>query len=387
MRHAIQPEFDRNFVERGELGAAFAVYSAESDTPLVELHGGFCDRAKSRPWTAGTMVLLWSATKGLGAACVLAALERRGLTPDVPLAEIWAAFAAHGREKLTITQVLTHQAGVPALDEPAPSILDHEAVIAALERQNPLWTPGEAHGYHVRIFGFLCDELVRRLAGVTLAQAWREWFAIPLDLRIWIGLPAELHGDVADVVPPRGLDPDPAEAAFYHAFNDPDSLTRRAFSSPAGLNNISAMNGADVRSAAIPSLGAIGDALSLSKFYAALANGGAIGGTRVLAEATLDWVAHAGVSGPDQVLAIETAFSMGFMRDPIGSDGAKTRLKMGPCIGAFGHPGAGGVNAFADPVRRIGFAYVMNQMRSGVLPNAKSLALIDAAYGAMMGDS
>lgn len=84
--------------------------------------------------------------------------------------------------------------------------------------------------------------------------------------------------------------------------------------------------------------------------------------------------------GRDRVLQVETAFSAGYMLDPLGRDGCKLRGMFGPSARAFGHPGAGGSHGFADPENGLAFAYVMNQMEPGVLPNAKSLRLIDALY-------
>ncbi len=378
MRSSVEREFHRNFSERGDVGASFAVYSREGLE--IELCGGYRERERKTRWTSDTVAPLWSATKGLEAACVLSALERAGLTPETKVADIWPEFGTNGKERLSVAQLLGHQAGVPALDAPVPSVLDREKVVAAIERQRPFWEPGSAHGYHVRVFGFLCDELVRRLARMPLAQVWAEGFAWRLQLEIWMGLPAALHARAAEVCPPKALEPDPAEAEFYRAYRDPTSLTHRAFTTPSGFHNFSAMNTPEARGAAIASFGAIGNARSLAKFYAAMANGGELEGIRILNSATMEQIENGFCQRPDRILQIETAFSLGFMRDPLDRGGNKQRMKFGPSPKAFGHPGAGGVNGFADPERGIGVAYVMNQMRSGVLPNEKSEVLINAWY-------
>src|SRR2546429_1523566 len=184
----LKPLFQENFEKFGELGAAMSVW--QNGKPIIELCGGFRDARHEKPWTADTLVLVWSATKGIGSACLLHALQEHKINLDRPVAEFWPEFAQAGKEKITIAQLLSHQAGLCALDRRV-DVLDYDAVIRALEAQKPLWPPGTAHGYHARTFGFLLDELVRRIAGRTLSQYWREVFAQQLNLDLWIGLPEE----------------------------------------------------------------------------------------------------------------------------------------------------------------------------------------------------
>jgi CubicO group peptidase (beta-lactamase class C family) len=160
----------------------------------------------------------------------------------------------------------------------------------------------------------------------------------------------------------------------------PSSLTARAFASPRGLHSVAAMNSAEGRTASLGAFGGVGTASSLAKFYAMLAEGGELEGRRFFEPSTMEWMAATLTQGPDRILLLETAFSAGFMRDPVDASGRKTRTNYGPSLRAFGHPGAGGSIAFADPENRIAFAYVMNQMEPGVLPGPKSLRLIDALY-------
>jgi len=118
----------------------------------------------------------------------------------------------------------------------------------------------------------------------------------------------------------------------------------------------------------------------VAKFYAALANGGVLEGRRYFEPETLSWMTKTLTQGSDRVLLLDTAFSAGFMRDPIDATARKQRAIFGPSHSAFGQPGAGGSHAFADPERNLSFAYVMNQMEPGVLPGPKSLRLVDALY-------
>jgi CubicO group peptidase (beta-lactamase class C family) len=170
------------------------------------------------------------------------------------------------------------------------------------------------------------------------------------------------------------------EDGFSQAIATPGSLTREAFSTPSGAISPSAMNSPDLRSASLPSLGAIGSADSLAKFYAMLSLEGEWEGQRYFSTEAIRWMTTRLAQGTDKTLRTETAFSAGFMLDPLDASGQKKRHIFGPSISAFGHPGAGGSLAFADPENRLGFAYVMNQMEAGVLPKSRALALVHALY-------
>jgi CubicO group peptidase (beta-lactamase class C family) len=338
------------------------------------LHGGFRSAKREIPWTADTIVLLWSATKGLGSACLLHLLQERGLLLTARVSEFWPEFAKGGKGEVTLAQLLSHQAGLCALDA-SVDVLDYPAVIAALEEQTPLWPPGTGHGYHARTFGFLLDELVRRIAKITLSEYWRKTFADPLGLDIWIGLPESEQERAATIEAARpGGTATPPE--FYRDLATPGTLARKAFTSPRGLHRVRTMNTQKNRAASIVSFGGIGSASSLAKFYAVLATGGEIDGRRFFTRETIARMTNTLVSGVDRVFQIPTAFSAGFMKDPPKA----TRRLFGLSPLAFGHPGAGGGHAFADPEHGISFVYVMNQMEQSLLPNEKSLRLVDAIY-------
>jgi CubicO group peptidase (beta-lactamase class C family) len=380
LRERLQPLFLENFEKFGELGAAVAVW--QDGKPVVDLYGGFCDARREKPWEADTLVLVWSATKGIGTACVLHVLQEHRITIERTVAEFWPEFAQAGKEKITLAQLLSHQAGLCALDARV-DILDYSAVIGALEVQKPLWPPGTAHGYHARTFGFLLDELVRRIAGKTLSLYWREVFAQPLGLDLWIGLPEKENPRAATVYAAKTSKASAAEpknrqsgSDFYVDLVTPGTLARKTFSSPYGLQSVSGMNTPDVRAQPLVSFGGIGSASALAKFYSMLANGGKLEGQTFFSDETIAWMTTPLADGIDRVFQIPTAFSAGFMKDSRSAAGGM----FGPSAKAFGHPGAGGANAFADPENRLAFAYVMNQMEHQVLPNQKSLRLVDAIY-------
>jgi CubicO group peptidase (beta-lactamase class C family) len=373
LKRRITPLFEENFKRFAELGAAVSIW--QNEKPLLDLNGGFREAQREIPWTPETLVLFWSATKGLGSACLLHALQEYHLDLERHVAEFWPEFAQAGKDEITLVQLLSHQAGLSAFD-PKVDVLDYDAVVAALEKQRPLWPPGTAHGYHARTFGFLVDELVRRIAGKTLGNYWREQFGEPLDLDIWIGLPENENDRVATIYAAKaGGNASPAE--FYRDLATPETLVRKTFTSPHGLHAVREMNSLTVRALPLVSFGGIGNTSSLAKFYAMLANGGQLDGRRFFTSETIGWMTTTLTSGIDRVFQIPTAFSAGFMKDA-----RNTRRRIfGPSPLAFGHPGAGGSHAFADPENGIAFAYAMNQMEQSLLPNEKSLRLVDAIYG------
>ncbi len=374
----VRVAFEENFERHGEIGAAVAVWDANG--VITDICGGFRDLALTEAWEDDTLVLIWSATKGLAASCVLHALAARGISVEARVAEFWPEFGRSGKDSTTVEEVLSHRAGLSALDEKDLSVLDHDAVARAIERQVPQWTD-EGHGYGPRTFGFVVDEMVRRLAdGMSLGDYWREVFAEPMGLDAWIGLPEEHHDRVAQMIAARATGCLEGQDDFLEAMGDPGSISRRSFATPGGTLGATSMNSPAIRGASLPSMGGIATAGALAKFYAMLANGGVWGGAEYFESESLERMSTTLSQGRDKVLLQDTAFSVGFMRDPVGANGAKLRQTFGPSLRAFGHPGAGGSLAFADPERGIGFAYVMNQMGMGVLPQDRAAALVRAVY-------
>jgi CubicO group peptidase (beta-lactamase class C family) len=378
LRARLEPLFRENIEKFGELGAAISLW--QNGELLLNLHGGFRDARREQRWTEDTIVGIWSATKGLGSACLLHVLQHHKIDIERRVGEFWPEFAKAGKEAITIAQLLSHQAGLAALDRRV-DILDYEGVIDAVEKQEPNWPPGTAHGYHARTFGFLVDELIRRIAGAAAREYWRTNFAAPLDLDLWIGLPEKENVRVATMFAARtGKTPEPQQ--FYLDLAKHGTFARKVFGSPHGLNSVSEMNKPENRARSFVSFGGIGSANSLAKFYAMLANGGRLDDREFFSAKTLSWMTTTLTDGTDRVVGIPTAFSAGFMKD--SATAARqlfgTPSKLPVRLGPFGHPGAGGSHAFADAKSKISFAYVMNQMEQSVLPNEKSLRLVDAIY-------
>lgn len=377
----IENRFLRNFEERGELGASLSVW--QNGEEIISLHHGRRDPKTEVAWTPDTVAPVWSATKGPAAITYLLALEKAGRSPYDAVCDVWPGLRAAQGTGLTFVQMLSHQSGLAALSpDNRPPILSRQLVVAAMERQEPFWTPGKSHGYHPRTLGFLLDEVVRRLHGVSLGQYWKSEFADPLRLDFWIGdIPAKAIGRLATMVPPKSLHPAENELPFYRAIAKPDSLASAAFASPAGMRAMGEINRLEYLQAGFPAFGGVGSARSLAIFYQILALGGLWEGRRVISQNIIQVAKELQTSGPDEVLLLNTAFTGGFQRDPlVQPSGAKERTLFGPETTAFGQPGAGGSHAFADPVNGLSFAYVMNQMETGLFPNHKSTDLVDLLY-------
>jgi CubicO group peptidase (beta-lactamase class C family) len=364
--------FAENFDQLGELGASVCI--RRNGEEILHLADGYRDREKTLPWTRETPVLIWSATKALASACLVHAAFEHGVELARKVVALWPEYAQNGKAETTLLHVLTHQAGQPALRDPSTPIFDYNAVTEQLARQEPFWKPGEAHGYHPRTYGFLVDELVRRMThGVALGTYFRLIFGVPLGLNLWIGVPESIASEVAPIYAPRKPRTPEAEEPFYQALSDQGSLTRKAFATPAGLLTPSQMNDPKVRRLSIPSLGGIGTAGALARFYQTLCS------DEIFSSETIRRIAVTQCTGKDQVLQIDTAFGIGFMKDPLDGN-RKIRRIFGSELDSFGQPGSGGSLGFCDPKNGMAFAYVMNQMEPGVFPNAKSLRLVDYFY-------
>jgi CubicO group peptidase (beta-lactamase class C family) len=381
MHDLIEKLFLRNFSERGELGASVAVWKDGEE--ILSLHQGWRDQNEQNPWTQDTLTPVWSTTKGPSAVAALLALHEGSIAFHSQVSELWPELKAARESKLTFAQLLSHQSGLPALSSDSrPHILSYRDVIGALEKQEPYWTPGKAHGYHPRTIGFLLEEIVRRVTGgISLGQFWNDRIATPYQIDFRLGnLTAGIVDRIATVYPPKSVKPGEEELPFFRSLADKDSLATAVFASPGGMRALSDINQLDYLQAGLPSLGGVGSANGLAKFYQILAQSGQLGGVQVLPKPVIDAAFTLQTSGGDHTFLMPTAFTAGFMRDPIGSDGQKHRQHFGPSHRAFGQPGAGGSHAFADPETGLSFAYVMNQMEAGILPNRKSLDLIDTIY-------
>lgn len=266
-----------------------------------------------------------------------------------PVATYWPEFAQAGKAAIPVHLLLSHRAGLPAIDAPLPTeaLYDWDRMTRALAAQKPWWEPGTQHGYHAFTFGWLVGEVVRRITGKSLGRYWREEVAEPLGLDCHIGLAAEHDVRVAEfiLIPPPPLgEPDWEEELLKHA----GPMSQKAINNPP--KTVADMNTRAWRRVEIPAGNAHATARALARLYGALACGGEVDGVRVLSAGGIERARTQQASGSDAVLfGLPTRFGLGFSLPPAG----------------------------------VGFGYVMNQMQAGMPPDPRALRMIDALYASL----
>ncbi|MFE8962936.1 serine hydrolase domain-containing protein [Streptomyces iakyrus] len=372
----VRDAFVRNFATLGDRGAAVAVY--RDGRKVVDLWGGTKDVDGTAPWERGTAQVVRSATKGVAAAVLLLLHQRGQLDLDAPVGHYWPEFKARGKERVLVRHVLNHRAGLPVLDRPLTpqEALDPLKGPEAVAAQAPAWEPGTDHGYHALTYGWLLDELVRRVTG----QGTGPWLASqvtgPLGLDLWLGLPESEAGRVGRVGRVEGAEPTGGlrarpKRSVTEAYEDPASLTRRAF---AAISPFPDQNDPAYRSAALPATNAVATADGLARFYATLI-GDTAGAARLFTPQTVELARAEESAGPDRVLVVGTRFGLGYMLHGSAS----------PFLtpGSFGHPGRGGALGFADPETGIAFGYVTNGFRKTVTADPRAQGLVRAVRGVL----
>ncbi len=374
----VRAEFERNFAERGEIGAAVAAYW--HGEKVVDLWGGRRTPAGDALWKEDTMVAVMSTTKGLAAMTLALANARNWLDYDAPVARYWPEFAQNGKDAITIRQLLGHEAGLVLLDEKLTleKLRDLDSVARVLARQKPAWPPGTRHGYHTMTLGLYMQEIIRRVdpAHRSIGRFFHEEIAVPLGLEFYIGLSRGIPDDrIATLVT---LSRRRALQALFTTpgvrvttkMLQPGSLLRRSMLLP-DLD----MNDRRSFEVELPGGNGVGTARAIARAYSAFAEGGG--------EFGITPVTFARVTGPlpatrpkDLVLGVPSYFSLGFLRPGPG-------VVFGSSSRAFGAPGAGGSFAFADPDACLGYAYVMNKMDFYLEEDPREKALRDAVYRAM----
>ncbi|MET0698844.1 MAG: serine hydrolase domain-containing protein [Mycobacterium sp.] len=365
--------FAANFDAGAEAGAACAVY--HRGRLVADLHAGVADTTTGAPWTADTLTVGFSVTKGLMALCGYLAHQRGLLDFDAPVTSVWPEFAANGKQDTMIRDLFSHRSGLMALDRDL-SLDDVAAwtpVIQAIEEQRPLWAPGTAFAYHALTYGWLTGEVLRRVTGMHPGQLVRDYLTGPLSARAWIGLPAEQERHVARMHPaPPSTDPRDVEFIQKAMAIRPvvRSMTLGgAF--PAALvgdDDAPGMNSPRVHAMEVPAANGIFDARALAKIYAAAVS--EVDGAPALLsdDSVVDAlrVRSSDDPWPGALIGPESRFSTGFM-----INGIPTRPLLSDA--SFGHDGASGSLGFADAEHAIGFGYLNNQMAGITDDRANSL--------------
>lgn len=404
---AVRALFAEILSREGELGASLAV--TVDGRRVIDLWGGYTDKAHTSPWARDTLVNVFSVSKGAAATATLLLVDEGRLDLDAPVARVWPEFAAAGKEAVTTRQILSHTAGLPALaiptapevrtpaldrassrpgdpraselrarrprageDVPAglppEALFEPERLARMLAAARPAWPPGSAHGYHSMTIGWLLGEIVRRVSGRTIGAFFRERIAIPHDIDFHFGLPAPEAHRVAEVRGARPAAPGEPDA-LGELLGSGDPLAIAAFTRPQPIT-AALVNSPEFRAAEIPAVNGHGTARGLADLYGLLATG------RLLAPATIEAARRPAATGRDRILGRTTSFGLGFMLD-------HPDAPLAGRPGTFGHPGAGGSLGFADPEARLSFGFTLSRLGRHMLVDARARALIDAVYAAL----
>jgi len=374
---AVAEAFAENFASRGDIGAAVSV--TVEGTTVVDLWGGFA--APATPWQRDTIVNVWSSTKGVVALAAHMLVDRGLLDLDEPVSTYWPEFAAAGKQSVLVRHLLSHRGGLSGAREPltVDDLPDWEKVTSILAATEPWWEPGTASGYHALTFGYLVGEVIRRVSGRSVGAFVAEEIAAPLDADVAIGLDdshIQRCGTLSMDVPP----PDSANAAMF-AQLDPAVLAALANPSMAAPGAADIGNAEAWRRAEIPAANGHATARALATVYAAMAQGGAHAGTRLLSEAAAERMREGQGRAIDLVLGVGNA---GLPNEwALGVLLSGPEALFGPNPRAFGHGGYGGSFGMADPEARLSIGYVMNHMGNNLTGDPRQLALIDSVYASL----
>ena len=347
-----------------DVGASVSV-TVEGET-VVDIWGGWADEAQTTPWGRDTITNVWSTTKTMTFLSTLVLAERGLLGYHEKVSTYWPEFAQNGKADIEVRHLMGHTSGVSAWEQPVAveDIYDWEKSTAMLAAQAPWWTPGEGSGYHALNQGHLLGEVIRRIDGRMLGQFFADEIAGPLDADFHIGLDPSEFDRVSNVIPPPAL-------AIDMSTMDPDSVLIKTFTGPAPDATESWTP--EWRQATIGAANGHGNARSVARIQAIVANGGTVDGVELLSPDTIKMIFEEQANGVDQVLGLPVRFGMGYALHSI----AVPYLPEGN-YAYWG--GWGGSSIIVDIDRKITFAYVMNRMDDGLLGDTRSIDLATEVF-------
>jgi len=343
--------------EKWNTGGALAVQV--HGKPVVDIWSGIADARTARPWERDTATVMFSSSKGLVAIAAARLVQEGRLDYNAKVTDYWPEYGAASKQDTLVRHLLSHQAGLP---NPDPTLTNDEliawpTIVSSLAAQTPLWTPGADHAYHGLTYGWLAGEVIRRITGQSVGEYVRTLITGPLGVDAWIGIPESVQSRVAYLVDEPPIEPRQLPASAEDG----------------------GMNDPKVRAAEIPAANGIATARALATIWSASFQD--VGGVHrlleddTIAEATAvqtEGDAYADGNSP------HLRWGMGFMLDS---------PPVRPFLGhaSFGHDGAGGQVAFADPENGIGFAYLTNFLSKSPDNFDRGTSIVEALKGVLRG--
>jgi CubicO group peptidase (beta-lactamase class C family) len=361
----VREEFEKNFSERGDVGASFAA-TIEGEY-VIDLWGGHRDTARTQPWEENSIANVYSTSKTMTFISALVLADRGELDIAAPVARYWPEFAANGKENVSVSNILSHSAGLPGFSRvfEAEELYDWDTVVTDLAAQAPWWEPGTQSGYHAITQGFLIGEVIRRITGDSMGSWFRKNVAEPLGADFHIGIDPAHISRVADLIA------DPASGGSVLGVMDPDTMMGRVFGSTRLPSD--SVNSEGWRRAEIPAANGHGNAHSVVRAQTALANNGSAFGVELLSAQGSARAREVQLESTDLVLGFPVKFAMGYA---YGNE----MLPVTPNKNAIWWAGAGGSTVVIDEDHRLCFSYVMNQMKAAMVGDERSASLSRALY-------
>ena len=359
--------FEKNF-EEGDLGACCAVFV--DGEIVVDLWGGIADPEKETLWGKDTIVNVWSTTKTIAAICTLMLFDRGLIELDSPVCKYWKDFEQNGKEKVLVSHLLSHSAGLPGFDAPITEdqLFDWEYTCKRLAGQAPWWEPGTTSGYHPMTQGWLLGELLRQVDGRTLGTFFKDEVASKIEADFHIGLPDEHFNRVAS------LDTESVDGPVVLTDQAPHPFVERV--EKHGRMGAKLANTDRWRRAEFPAANGHGNARSVALVHSLIAQNGSSDSFKLLSAEAVDTIFEIQTDGTDHILGVPIRHGMGFgLRSDL--------MPISPNEKACFWGGWGGSLSVIDVDASMSFAYVMNRMAPSLQHDMRAGRLLMATHAAI----
>ena len=364
---SVRDEFEKNFTERGDTGACFAL-TLEGEY-VVDIWAGHQDKALQKPWQEDTIINVFSSTKTMTFLCALVLADRGLLNFEACVADYWPEFSAGNKAQIKVKHLMSHSSGLPGFSRgfTTPELCDWNFCCDDLANQSPWWEPGTQSGYHAITQGYLIGEVIRRITDRTIGQFFKSEIAAPVGADFQIGVDPNDFPRIADLIKAKEIAPILAM--------DPNSIPGRVF---AGMEDdvVAMTTSVGWKQAEIPAANGHGNARSIVRAQTALANGGSAFGVDLLSADGCRKALESQTNGDDLVLGIPVNFAMGYAL-------ANELIPISPNANTLWWGGAGGSTVVVDTDAHVCFSYVMNQMDNNIVGDPRGAALGAAVYSSL----